>query len=82
MFCRVCSDACNVGVVFVVVVLELDVWLYVYVVAGVEIGVGTCPYANGGIFCVMIVLIEPGVASSRIYDTLLLFLYGVFIFRK
>ena len=50
MFCRVCSDACCVGVVFVVVVLELHVWLYFYVVAGVEIGVGTCSYANGGIF--------------------------------
>ena len=50
MFCRVYSDACTVGVVFVVVILELDVWLYVYVVAGVEIGVGTCPMLMGVYF--------------------------------
>ena len=50
MFRRVCFDACCVSVIFVVVVLELDVWLYVDVVAGVEIGVETCSYANGNIF--------------------------------
>ena len=47
MFRRVCFDACCVSVIFVVVVLELDVWLYVGVVAGVEIGVETCPMLMG-----------------------------------
>ena len=50
MFRRVCFDACCVSVIFAVVVLELDLWLYVGVVAGVEIGVETCSYANGSIF--------------------------------
>ena len=82
LFRRVCFDACCVGVIFVVVVLELDVWLYVGVVAVLRLVLRHVLMRMEVYFCVMIVLIEPGVASSRSYDTLLLFLYRVFNFRK